>query len=505
MGRFNSMRLVGEQSPAAERELPVALGSDLFCAGGTSSPDQSRASSSEARRQSRPIGTNSLIVALLSPWVLLMAESTQKVLFAIVILDIPIQFGTHLFYHETNAVMGALGGLNLSATTIALTALYLSWFARTLTRNESAPGSSLHMDVSLLIYFATMVLSVAVAQDASLALFEVFQVAQSCLVYFYVANSVRTRQQLIFVVHMLLIGCLVESIIMLAIRLFVTPASSWDGPIHLYADLAPLTGTMRVGGTVGSPNTAGAYLSLVLAIAAGLLLTQTRFARKWLAVAVLAFGSVALILTFSRGGWIALATATALICFFAWRQHRSSLKIPVTTLLIVVIIYLPFHHVISARLFGDDKGSAESRVPLDRLAFRMIEDHPILGIGANNLTVVMPRYLTSEFRSEWLYTVHNTYLLVWTEVGIFGLLAYLAFLFGALRLGWRCWKFGSPLLSPLALAFMAGIAGNMLHQGVDIFTDRPIQQLLWLIAGLLAAMYRLCKEDRARNSVPSLA
>jgi hypothetical protein len=52
---------------------------------------------------------------------------------------------------------------------------------------------------------------------------------------------------------------------------------------------------------------------------------------------------------------------------------------------------------------------------------------------------------------------------------------------------------------------MAGIAGHMLHQSVDIFTDRPIQQLLWLIAGLLAAMPRICKEDRQRNSALSLA
>lgn len=491
------MSFVGEQLPAPERESPLAFGNDSVSAGGAGSP--------EAGRQSRPIGTDSLIVALLTPWVLLMSESTQKVLLAIVILDIPIQFGTHLFYHETNALMGALGGLNLSATTIALTALYLAWFVRILTKRDAGAKSSLHMNVSLLVYFGTMVLSVAVAQEASLALFEVFLVAQSCLVYFYVANSIRTRQQVMFVLHMLLVGCLTESIIMIAIRLFVTPSTSWDGPIHIYADLAPLTGIMRVGGTVGSPNTAGAYLSLLLAFAAGLLLTQTKFAHKWLALTVLAFGSVALILTFSRGGWIALATAAVLICFFIWRQHRHSLKVPLRIFVLLGIIYLPFHHVISARMFGDDKGSAESRIPLDNLAFRMIADHPIFGIGANNFTAVMDHYLTSEFRSEWLYTVHNTYLLIWTETGIFGLLAYLAFLLGTLHKGWQCWNFGDSLLSPLALAFMAGLAGNMLHQGVDIFTDRPIQQLLWLVAGLLAAMHRIGSEDRQRHSTVSLA
>jgi putative inorganic carbon (HCO3(-)) transporter len=456
-------------------------------------------------RGMRALGRNSLVVALLSPLVLLTSKSTQKVLLAVVILDIPIQFGTHLFYHESNAVMGALGGWNLSATTIALAALYLSWLVRILAKRDSQVRSSLQMNSSLLLYFAAAVISIAVAQDTALALFEVFLVAQACLVYFYVANSICTRRDVTFVVSMLLIGCLLESVVIIAIKLFLTPETIWNGPIHIYADLAPLTGAMRIGGTVGSPNTAGAYFSLLLAIAAGLLLTQIGFVHKWLAVAVLAFGSVALILTFSRGGWIALAAAIAVICFFTWRQRRSSLKVPIAILVILAMIYLPFHSLISARMLGDDKGSAESRIPLNKLAFRMIADNPLLGVGANNFTVVMPRYLTSEFRSEFLYTVHNTYLLIWTEIGIAGLLAYLAFLLGTLRQGWQCWRLGDPWLSPLALALMAGIAGHMLHQGVDIFSDRPIQQLLWLVAGLLVAMRRIGKDDRERNLAVNLA
>src|SRR4029077_74500 len=123
-----------------------------------------------------------------SPLVFLTTESAQKALLAIVILDIPIQFGTHLFYHESNAEMGALGGWNLSATTIALTALYLSWLVRILARRGSQARSSLHMNLSLLLYLAATVMSIVVAQDTALALFEVFLVAQACLVYFYVAN-----------------------------------------------------------------------------------------------------------------------------------------------------------------------------------------------------------------------------------------------------------------------------------------------------------------------------
>jgi O-antigen ligase len=109
----------------------------------------------------------------------------------------------------------------------------------------------------------------------------------------------------------------------------------------------------------------------------------------------------------------------------------------------------------------------------------------------------MDSYLTSEFRRGFLYTVHNKYLLVWSEIGIAGLLAYLAFLFGALRKGWACWKQNDGLLSTLALGFTAAMIGNMVHQSVDIFHDRAVTQLLWLVAGLLFAMHGVLRAQPA--------
>ena len=70
-----------------------------------------------------------------------------------------------------------------------------------------------------------------------------------------------------------------------------------------------------------------------------------------------------------------------------------------------------FSAPIAARLSQDDQGSALSRVPLMKLAFNMIQEHPFIGIGANNFSIVLPKYLTSELRGEWLHIVHNQYLI----------------------------------------------------------------------------------------------
>jgi putative inorganic carbon (HCO3(-)) transporter len=352
--------------------------------------------------------------------------------------------------------------------------------------------SALLFDWSLFFYFTITSLSLLVAQDVTLSIFEVCLLAEACLVYFYVANAVRTRQDVLFIVKFLMIGCLLESLIIIFMRIAVTPSTNWDFPIHIIAEFVGRSGLMRVGGTIGVPNIAGAYLSILLALAISLQFTNIGHTYKQLAAAVIGLGTVAIIFTFSRGGWIALVLAVIVICFTISRHRGFSLKAPIAILAVLALLYVPFHSVISTRLFGNDNGSAEARVPLDRLAFRIIQANPVLGVGVDNFTVVMNRYVTSEFRNGWLFAVHNRYLLILAETGIGGLLAYLAFLLGTLRKAWLCWRKNDPLLSPIALGLAAGITGHMVHMTVDLFRGRPIQQLLWLVAGLITAMHRMC-------------
>jgi putative inorganic carbon (HCO3(-)) transporter len=485
------MNSAGISSPGPSGRLSLTAGRDLSARAGGAVELQAKADAPSVYARVRNLGANSLVVAVLSPFLALTSDLVQRILLAIVIFDIPFEFGTHLYYRERDAAVGALGGLSISATTIALAGLYLSWFIRCHAKKTSEASPSFHVNLVLLLYFAITAISVAVAQDVSLSLFEVALLFEACLVYFYVANTVRTREDVMFVVSLLLIACLLESLAMIVLQFTGMPSTIWGAPTHIQIEADPKQQFMRVGGTVGSPNFAAAYLSISLASAASILFTNLGRKLKWLAIAVLGAGGLALIFTFSRGGWIAAALAVALICLLGCRRCGFSLKTPIAIILILAMLCLPFLSAISARLFDDDKGSAQSRIPLMKLAFRIIEDNPLLGVGANNFTVVMDRYLTSDFREGWLFAVHNKYLLVLSETGIVGLLAFVAFLLDALRKGWRCWTRQDPLLSPLAFGFAAGIAGHMVHMTVDVFRGRPTQQLLWLLAGLLTAMHKM--------------
>jgi O-antigen ligase len=445
------------------------------------------------RRSERLI--SALVVGLLSPFLALRSRYVQRALSATIILDIPLQLGTTFFHRPEEADFGAFRGLIVSATTLALAGLYASWsFEALADRNKLRPR--FHVNLPLTLYLGFVMLSLVVAQDVSLSLFEVFLYVQLYLVYLYVANSVRNREDVLFVLSMLLIGGVVESLLIIGLK-FTSIETAVLGPAHIYVESDPTSGWRRVGGTMG-PNEAGAYLSVVLTFAASVLFTNIGRTYKRLAVAVLVFGQIAIIFTFSRGGWLALLVAVSALCAIAWHGSGFSLKVP-AVILALLLLYIPFHDTISTRLFSNDNGAAESRIPLMDLAFRIISANPILGVGSNNFSVVMNDYLSGEFRSRnaFLFVVHNKYLLIWAETGILGLLAFLAFLLGTLRKGWQCWKVQDRLLSPLALGLAAGICGYMVHMGVDHFRNRAAQQLLWLIAGLLVAMHRILRAQAA--------
>lgn len=428
------------------------------------------------------------VLAVLCPFTAMIVGDLRKVLLGIIILDIPFQLDIHVGYRPEAAELGAIGGFGISATTVSLAVLYAVWLCKLLTRWEPRARPLLHASVPLVLYLAFSTLSMLAARDVELSLFEVFLLLQMFLLYVYIIGTVRSRQDVLFIVTMLLIGLVLESVVMIGLQSFGQNFNIAGVSSRIDVSKGAIGLGYRIAGTVGSPNVAASYLSLLLAPAISLVLTRLGRWYKWLAALAFGLGGAALLLTLSRGGWVSFTFSITILCLLAWRRGWLPRSVTLTIGVVAVLLCLLFGDVIVARLVGYDLGSAQSRVPLMKLGLRVIMDNPVLGVGVNNFPIVMKQYIRQEFGRAWLYAVHNKYLLVWAETGIGGLLAFIWFLLATIRRGWDCWNLKDRFLSPLALGFTAAIAGQMVHMFVDVFNSRPQVQLLWLVAGLITAM-----------------
>jgi putative inorganic carbon (HCO3(-)) transporter len=430
------------------------------------------------------------LVAITVALVGLVVGNLRRLLLAVVVFDIPFQWDMNFGYHMDAAKLGAFGGLNFSLTTIAIVGLYGLWFAERSSGATRAHRLRVRPGAPLIAYVAVAVVAVFVARNATLSVDQIVLFVQTLLLFVYLASAIRTRADLGFLTAALMASLAIESLLIIfshvtgsAVNL---PGTSQS---HAVDVVSPGQG-LRAGGTVGPPNTAGAYLSLLLAPALSVAVAPGTRRLRQLAACAFVLGTIALILTFSRGGWIAFAVSMTVVAYAGWRRRLFRARVPIALALVLVAVIVPFASGISARLNKSDGGAAHSRVPLLHIAENVIRDHPLLGVGPNNFAVVLPDYATLDAKN-FVYVVHNKYLLIWAESGIAALLAYLWFLGATLRRGLRCARAGDDAVALLGVGLFAAVLGHMAHMFVDIFQSRPIIQLLWLVAALLVAMEAL--------------
>ena len=221
-------------------------------------------------------------LVVVAPFVAMIVGQVRKLLLAAIAIDIPLQMDSFFAYRE-GAIGGAVPGLIVSITTLCLAALYVLWLAElSAKRTEVQVRPVFALSLPLIAYVFFGMLSTVAAQDLQLSIFAIFLLVQMLLLYVYIVGTVTTQEDVLFIMAMLMAGLAFEGLIMIALR--ATGSSIEIGGVIN----ARIDGGARVGGTVGGPNGAAAYLSLLLAPALGLIIARVR--RWYKLLAGLAFG-----------------------------------------------------------------------------------------------------------------------------------------------------------------------------------------------------------------------
>ena len=425
-----------------------------------------------------------------------MLGELRRWLLAVAIVDTPLELDKYLGYDDLLGEAGTIAGLGISLTTICLVALYVLWILNYVFNRNERYRNWEEPARPLALYLCFLFLSILVAQEINLAGFELFMVVQIFLLHVYIIGNVQTKRDLEFVVVIMMAALTLESLLAL-----VAPLVSGEEGYEI-AGLELVAWGTRTAGTLGSPNTAASYFVPMMLVAAGAYLADFGRITKLAAAIAFGLGLIVLILTESRGGWLSFAIALGLFSLIALYKGWISLKLPLALLGLMSVPLLLLSQTILLRLTQDDNKSAFSRIPLMRLAFTMIQDNWVLGVGANNFAIRIEDYLRGDTALEWIFTVHNKYLLVWAENGLFALLAFCAFLLITIWRGLFAIT-TKHTLAPLAVAIGCGVIATGIHMNFDIFNSRPQVQSLWILAAVAVVVRRMIVEEREEQGVGS--
>jgi len=230
----------------------------------------------------------------------------------------------------------------------------------------------------------------------------------------------------------------------------------------------------RLLSTWFDPNFIGGFLAFMLGpvIAFGLYFRHKRDNKWFLIFAMIALTALlALYLTYSRSGYLALIIVLGLLALF------KSRKLLIAGLLIVVMAFTLSPRVQERSVEALNSGKAllglDIQKPLDptaelrvwswQFAWEMIEENPWVGVGYSRYVYEINK------RGHGLLSDHaaggsdSSLLTIWATSGIFGILSYLSIGFVAAAINIkRLWK-RNDLRSYLDSGFVAGFGGIMAH------------------------------------------
>lgn len=392
-------------------------------------------------------------------------------------------------------ILPADAGGALSVSKLVGLVLVLSWFAL-VTAGERERREQLFSPPAFLLVLVFFVgwtaVSAVWAEDAGAAITATTRYLPNAMLFLVVFAGVRTRQQLLWVVGSLVAGAVVAAVYGMVVG-------------------APQDDPGRVA--IGNANETAASLVMggTLAAALAFALRGRPVLRLLTAIAV-PLCVFAVFLTLSRGGLVALGASLIAAIVVAGRRRGPVLGLAAVAVLATVLYFGAFAPV-EARDRVLELGGGTGRTDIWTVGWRMVKDHPLVGVGADNFPVASVHYLLEPgalMRTDFIVdnpkVAHNTYLNVLAELGIVGFFLLLVIIALPLRCAAQAIGFaaraGDRQLEVLARAMVVVIVGLL---AADFFGSRQYSKQLWLVLSLGPVLLQVSRAELASRHAEGAA
>jgi O-antigen ligase len=388
----------------------------------------------------------------------------------------------------------------LSAPKLIGLMLMLSWLALVTAGNreqrERIFGHPAFLFV-LMLFLGWSLISATWAEHPGAAIDTFTRYLPNAFLFLIVFAAVRTRDQLLWVVGAFVVGAFLSGIY----GLIVPP---------------PATDIGRLAGAGGDPNETAAAMVAGLSLATALGIAM----RGKPVVRTACFGAgaicmLALFLTSSRGGLIALGVALIAAVLLGGRRRGTMLAAALGAVLVTVFYFATIApHSVKERVIHPEGGTG--RVDIWKVGLRMVKHNTIEGVGSGNFQTSSIHYLLEpgklvrdDFIVDTPKVAHNTYLQILAELGIVGFALFMTILlFGyvcAFKAHQAAAAAGDRELDIIARATVVALTALF---AAYFFVSRDYGKQLWLLLALSPVMLEVARRELSERisegAVPEL-
>jgi O-antigen ligase len=435
----------------------------------------------------------------------------ERRLFLLMAMIFSFQF---LFHKSFGPIVPDISGgapsIFVTSIDVMLVVLYGIWIAEGRLVHDLRSALGQRVFFVPLLGIAAAIPSFLVATHVGLAVAELVRMAWMYLLFVYVALRVTTRRDLAFVLGTLFVVAVIQCLVVVlqwrtgsALGLSFLGEQSELGVRTLDDGEIP-----RPTGTVVHADFLAALVAPIglLAMSVGLQL-RDRPALRALILAVVPIAAAPLVLSQTRAAVVGFGVAV--LCLGVWYLHRRLLawRAVIGTVAVMAFGLVLFWGQIQERIV-DNLGTeqfqkeVQSRIELNDLAFAMIADYPIAGVGLNNFEQVQVNY--DRYGVIFAdHPVHDIYLLITSETGLIGFAGFVASVFVIGAVAVAVMRQPPGLLAGVG----AGVAATFVFLGVEelltfsLRHDMPLA-LAWLMAGLAVACWRIAEAERRAVAFP---
>jgi O-antigen ligase len=394
------------------------------------------------------------------------------------------------------------------STDLVLFAMLLPWLVRLCLRRDHFYMPKIGYLFMLYLAWA-LIVSVVTAPVVYLSLFEWFRQVFYFVYFICIINNVVTRAQFRAAILALLLGLVIEAgtVISFFEADIGTETTAFAGlyrqdntqteagVTHYESESGEEAHTKRSAGTFIHPAQAAYYLEFTMLVALACLATVPRTRDRLLLGTIFAGGCIAMYLTFSRSGLVGLIFGV-IIFFAVARRARLISQRAFAWCVLAFVIFAALSGPLLFRSLIARPQAATYRLELLNDSLETYRRRPVTGSGLAAVVVDARKKVLGKDQVRFR-TIHNHYLIVLTETGPLGFLLFFGFFWQIARIAFRSMRAAQAEMKLLLVGIVGALASIAMHNLGDGFGGHTNAAMIWLYAGLIVAIARRVRAERA--------